>query len=290
MTKQELAIASSCNTEFAPHLAALWLSIIDNCKNEHVCFKFFVLEEDLSPVARQLLRNIVRNNEEKANIEFLSLRKNAIRNVVTSDRIPEIAYYRILIPKLLKNSNFKNVLYLDCDMIVLEDISELWSMDTSNCGVAAVEDSGFHQRLEKMGIQAMSTMYFNSGVMLMNIAKWNEYGITEKTLDFINKYPEKLRFHDQDALNAVLYDNWHRLHPKWNVQSYILHKAKKHPTYSGEREYKEARKKPHIIHFTGHLKPWSAIYQHPSKKYYEKYRKKVAELCKSEWQSLALAS
>ena len=34
-------------------------------------------------------------------------------------------------------------------------------------------------------------------------------------------------------------------------------KQKKHPTAAGEREYEETRNNPYIIHFSGHVKPWS---------------------------------
>lgn len=50
--------------------------------------------------------------------------------------------------------------------------------------------------------------------------------VTTKVLRFIEQNPDKLRFHDQDALNAVLHDRWTLLHPKWNAQGYILSKAK----------------------------------------------------------------
>ncbi|MFZ4356097.1 glycosyltransferase family 8 protein, partial [Enterococcus gallinarum] len=81
--------------------------------------------------------------------------------------------------------------------------------------------------------------------------------VTTKVLRFIEENPDKLRFHDQDALNAVLHDRWTLLHPKWNAQGYILSKAKKHPTIYGEKQYEETRRAPSIIHFTGHVKPWT---------------------------------
>ena len=33
-------------------------------------------------------------------------------------------------------------------------------------------------------------------------------------------------FHDQDALNAILYDQWLELHPRWNAQTHIILKEK----------------------------------------------------------------
>ena len=66
-----------------------------------------------------------------------------------------------------------------------------------------------------------------------------------------------LRFHDQDALNAILHDCWVPLHSRWNAQSYILKREIVNPRKKGEEEYEETRQQPAIIHFTGHIKPWN---------------------------------
>lgn len=42
-------------------------------------------------------------------------------------------------------------------------------------------------------------------------------------------------------------------------------KAKQHPTPQGEKEYEETRKDPSIIHFSGHVKPWSKDFEGPTK-------------------------
>ena len=63
-----------------------------------------------------------------------------------------------------------------------------------------------------------------------------------------------------------------------------MHKAiswqkQKHPTAAGEREYEETRNNPYIIHFSGHVKPWSKDFEGPTKKYYEKYAGMTAFRC-----------
>ncbi len=90
---------------------------------------------------------------------------------------------------------------------------ELWQTNLEGNVIAAVEDAGFHDRLEKMGITKENEKYFNSGMMLIDLVRWRAKSITQKVLDYINQNPEKLRFHDQDALNAILYNDWLHLHP-----------------------------------------------------------------------------
>lgn len=277
MTKKELAIASYCNTAWAPHLAALVLSIIDNCQKNDVLFRFFILDVNLTDAARQMLKTIVSMKSEKASIEFLSIDAPLVRE--NDQELLKVAYARILLPALLKNQSTEKILYLDCDMIALEDISELWTIDFSDHVIAAVEDANFHHPSIEMELP-IKTLCFNSGAIVIDVLKWNQLDITKKVLDYIKRYPEKVKFHDQDALNAVLYNQWYRLHPKWNVQTYILNKTKRHPTFIGEKEYREARKRPYIIHYSGQPKPWQPVFQYPSKNYYELYTTQVKSLLK----------
>lgn len=276
--RKEVAVVSSCNTKFVPHLAALFVSILEN-SDPKVFVRFYVIDDDIELESKNLLRYSVKNSRMNTDVEFLKINKKFFKNLVTSDRIPETAYYRIAIPELFRGKNVERILYMDCDMIALNDISKLWDLEFNGAVMAAVEDAGFHQRLEKMEIEADSMRYFNSGLMLINVEKWLKQNITKNVLKFIEENPEKLRFHDQDALNAILHDRWIALHPKWNAQGYIMAKAKQHPTAQGEKEYEEARRKPYIIHYSGHIKPWSEEFKGASKKYYEKYANMTAFRC-----------
>lgn len=70
--------------------------------------------------------------------------------------------------------------------------------------------------------------YFNSGLMIIDMDKWRKHSISEKVINFINNNSEDMFvFHDQDALNAILYDQWHDLHPRWNAQTHIMLKEKR---------------------------------------------------------------
>ena len=139
----------------------------------------------------------------------------------------------------------------------------------------AVEDAGFHNRLEKMGIESETDLYFNSGLMVMDLEKWREEKITEQVLGFIENNPEKLRFHDQDALNAILHDRWLELDPRWNAQTYMMLQEVEHPTIQGQLKWDEARESPAVIHFCGHAKPWNVDSNHPFKENYFDIREKT---------------
>ena len=89
-------------------------------------------------------------------------------------------------------------------------------------------------------------------------------------LKFINESSEKLLYHDQDALNAILYNKWLSIDVKWNVQTHMFSPNVK-IKFIDDISLRYALKKPHIIHYTGRGKPWHYIAVHPLRKNYYKY-------------------
>ncbi|WP_086348554.1 glycosyltransferase family 8 protein [Candidatus Enterococcus clewellii] len=269
MNEEKITIVSCSNDAFVPHLTTLFVSILENTEEPMSRFSFYIIEDNINEKNKQLL--IQSMNSYNAEVTFLSVDMSKFSHVVESDRIPRTAYFRIVAPELFRGKGIGTILYLDCDMVAVADIANLWALDLSDYLLAAVEDAGFHHRLEKMKLPVESALYFNSGFMLINVEAWLKKEITFRVLNFIENHPEKLRFHDQDALNAVLCEQWLQLHPRWNAQSYIMEGSKKHPLPEGEKEYEETRREPSIIHYSGHVKPWHAEFDSPTLKYYETY-------------------
>ena len=82
------------------------------------------------------------------------------------------------------------ILYLDIDMMVAKDISELYNIDISEYEYAAVR--------EKYGSKIIRPDYINAGMLLLNMKKIKETGLLEKARELIKK--RKLPFADQDAI------------------------------------------------------------------------------------------
>lgn len=98
------------------------------------------------------------------------------------------AYLRFFIDNFL-DPEVSRCLYLDVDMIVLDDIRRLWTVDITNATlmVAHLPDV-FNQN------------FFNSGFIFFNIKKWRENNYQSKCIDYTIKH----RSLDQDTLNAVI--------------------------------------------------------------------------------------
>ncbi|MFA5333848.1 MAG: glycosyltransferase family 8 protein [Candidatus Nanoarchaeia archaeon] len=169
-------------------------------------------------------------------------------------------YYRILIPKLLPKTIDK-VLYLDCDTIVEEDLSGLFSIDLSNNALAAVEDyvairSDFKMLKKRLKIPKNKS-YFNSGVMLLNLEYLRRNDSSKKIISFLKKNNEKIVMHDQDGMNAVLFNKWIKIPETYN---YIININLIFPKNIN----------PKIVHFAG-LKPEMIKIINPNNVYCKKY-------------------
>ena len=82
-------------------------------------------------------------------------------------------------------------------------MDSLWNIDIANNSVGAVPDITLtydirsYNRLD----YEMELGYFNSGVLLINLDYWRKNSLSTIILEYINENVEKLKFHDQDALN-----------------------------------------------------------------------------------------
>lgn len=83
------------------------------------------------------------------------------------------------------------ILYLDTDVVAYHDITQLWDMDITNFELAIAKDY--------YGKVFLGPSYFNSGVMLINLAKVKETKLFEKAMQMC--MDKKMLLPDQSALN-----------------------------------------------------------------------------------------
>lgn len=257
---ENIYIVSAADNQYALHLAVMLTSLCQNANKNKNLF-FYLIHSELSIGNQILFKKLCKKYQ--VNLSFLSINKELFDGVKITAHISEAAYYRILIPHLLPD-RIEKVIYLDCDLIIKDDISKLWRVNIPDHFLAAVENPGFkrYDILIPKGAK-----YFNSGVLVLNVKKWRENSISDEVLQYIENFPEKIIYWDQDALNAVLYDKWLDLDPKWNQQTnfFTLDFSKNNPSMT---PFLDAVHFPSIIHYTGSSKPWHDKNNHPLKYQY----------------------
>ncbi|NTV97886.1 MAG: glycosyltransferase family 8 protein [Chlorobiaceae bacterium] len=264
--KTRVNIVFGIDNNYVQHLSVALVSLLDN--NRDLSFRVYIISSGLSE------KNI-------ANLNRISGKYDCeIKNITVSDDLfvtlatahpfyPKGTYYRLLIPELIDEDK---VLYLDSDIVVNGLIEGLYNQDFADAYVCAIEDPGFdrHRQL-KMDPRSV---YFNSGMMLINLKKWKSDSIQKKVIDFIEKNQNAILFPDQCGLNAIINGRWKKVPLKYNQQSSIFSRdfEKKFDCFSSE-ELAEAKERPVIIHYTSGSKPWHYKNNHPYKRKYWDYIK-----------------
>lgn len=272
-------IASTIDSAYTDVLTTFYTSILEN--NLGSDFHFFIIVDKLTKTDKTYIKQLKKIYENLKEITFLpsnfAYYKNASVNSPVS-AIKENTYYKVELPLLVSCSR---LLYLDADMICTGDISNLWKANLKGNIIGAVEDAGdfgeggtTKNRLDEMQVAHTSNRYFNAGLVLFDINKWNENHITQKTRKFVAKYGDILTYSEQDALNALLNNKWQPLNLKYNVVTQIPRHDIHNPTSKQTKIIEKARKAPRIIHYTEWAKPWvrSGKWIHPWRYLYYYYK------------------
>ena len=175
-------------------------------------------------------------------------------------------YYRLLLPALVP-ATVEKLLYLDTDIVVIGNLAELYQTDISGYSLGAVAEVNATRNRPDLGIYEVGT-YFNSGVMLINVAEWRQQQVSEKATRFLRDYPEKIVWADQDALNVVLMNNYVKLPGRFNVIPFDI------PRLLPKNKYAAFLKDKVVIHYTlKEHKPWDMQSINPFRYLYYKYLK-----------------
>ncbi|NLL62104.1 MAG: glycosyltransferase family 8 protein [Candidatus Atribacteria bacterium] len=267
---EKINIVAVTDDNYAQHLGVMLYSLLENFRmNAHRNLDIYIIEDSISKSNKINLKRIIE--QSGANAIFKTIDNSKYEGFKVLGNHVLACYYRISIPEILTDS-IKKAIYLDCDLIVKEDISKLWNIDISEYFLAAVEDLNY--RLPDMLGLPAGSKYFNSGVLLLNLERWRDHCISDKAREWIKNNPDKVNYVDQDGLNAILFNRWKELSLSWNVQSSMFIR-RLYELRCTKAEYMEARKNPSILHFTTYPKPWHFTNNHPLKKEYYKYLKKT---------------
>ena len=165
------------------------------------------------------------------------------------------------IPLLLADlvpAGVERILFLDADMLVLEDLAKLWQTPLDGHVLAAAPDAAIPLCSSPRGVKGWRARgipsharYFNCGVLMIDLELWRQRDVTRRALQYLQTTRERIDFLHQEALNAVLWNAWEPLDSRWNLLA-------SHARRSYESSAAESWRKPGIVHFAGRVKPWRA--------------------------------
>ena len=183
-----------------------------------------VLDGGISQTSKNLLSRLAGRFGQSVRLEFVPVDDSVFSGATLGPHKSHMAYCRILLPQLL---DVPRLIYLDCDVLVFRDLSDLFDIELA-CGkvIAAVRDSETSSLAEDSRIIADAVKvpaegtYFNSGVMPMNLDELRRQHFFERAVEFLNMWKANYRFHDQSAINFLLQGQIEELPEYWNRASW----------------------------------------------------------------------
>ena len=240
--KQTIPVFFACNDNYVPYLDVAITSLQAHAseKNDYI---ITILKTDISEENQAKLSAHTKDNLK---IEFFDV-KDILEPIKKT--LPDMfhytlaAYYRLFIEKAFPQ--YDKAIYLDCDVVLLSDIAELYNTDIGNNLVGAVyeqntdRDEHFTNYVEDI-IGIPPSTYFNSGVMIMNLKEFRNFGVQEKFLYMLTTYNFDSLAPDQEYLNVICHGRVKYLPNGWNKHSFP-------EPPEGEL---------HLCHYALSLKPW----------------------------------
>jgi lipopolysaccharide biosynthesis glycosyltransferase len=183
-----------------------------------------VLDGGISQTSRNFLSQSLRRFGQSVRLEFVPMDVSIFRDATLGPGGSHMAYCRILLPRVL---DVPRLIYLDCDVLVFRDLSELFDVELlPGKLIAAVPDYETLSLADDSLVVAKAMKvspegaYFNSGVMLMNLDGLRKEHFFQRALEFLGNPQADYRFHDQSAINFLLHGQIDKLPEYWNRASW----------------------------------------------------------------------
>ena len=245
-TNMPVPIFFTIDNSYAPYMGVALYSMMENA-NPQYHYTVYVIYQDLSEENRKHIEDMCKDN-----FEIIFKQMNDTIHGISLDQAGKLRcdystytiYYRLFLADMFPQ--YDKGLYLDSDIVVPGDISELCLTDLKGRPVGACADtsvSGVDVIASYMedAVGVARNQYINSGILLMDLKKMREIHLSQHFLRLLNTYGFDTIAPDQDYLNAMCNGNIYHLDKTWDVMP--LHDR---PEMSD----------PKIIHYNLFDKPW----------------------------------
>ena len=209
--KKGFHVGFGINAPFAIPMGIALTSLVVN--NPDTPFVFHVFASSIDDIDRTRL-NDYDLAHSKIKIIIYEVNEKAIDMLPTKRSYPLPTYFRIMMPIVL--SEIKSILYLDGDIVCLGDIGDLVSLKLGDDVAAAVLDVSGVRNVKAKQLDMASGNYFNAGVMMINIDRWNAEDIAERAMKLLAENVGRYSLLDQDVLNILMENKTMLLPGKYN--------------------------------------------------------------------------
>lgn len=244
--EQEIPIFFSSDDNYVPYLTVAIQSLKEHSSAEHT-YRIIILTSSMNEKNKKELKTLETKNI-KIDFEDVSKSLAKIDKELTlrlRDYYSTAIFYRLFIPNLFPY--YEKAIYLDADMVILDDVAKLFEMEMENNMLIAttdmvVNESESFREYSKVALGLEPEKYINSGMLVMNLREMRKEKIEQKFIYLLLKYNMEVIAPDQDYLNLLCKDRIKYIGENWD----------KMPDFGQYYEEKDL----HIIHYNMMRKPW----------------------------------
>lgn len=193
---------------------------------------------------------------------FYEIDDELLAEAPVTDRYPREMYFRFVAPLVLPEE-CKRVLYLDPDILVINEVRPLWEVDLEGKAFAAAAHTQKTDLATYANNLRLNTErpYYNSGVFVMDVPAYRKIFSLDEMYGFIDQRRRMLVLPDQDMFNALFEEHIHPVDDVvWNYD------ARNFSTYllrsGGEADTDWVLSHTAILHYCGSPKPWDSWYRY----------------------------
>ena len=246
-------ILCATDEKYAPYCGVMLTSFLENHKGFHTEV-YIVVKSRLK--AEKKLKKLENWYDVKVNIMEFPFTDTVSSYPIDVTRWSIETYFRIFAAEILPEK-LDRILYLDCDIIVDGDVSELFAMNLDGISALVADDMPWNMttsHFKRLGYTE-EYRYFNAGMMMINLEYWREHYISTQCVNIIKTHLSKLDYCDQDVLNIVLKDSKKNISIIYNFQESVVLKEF-YELYDDGLKKEICSRKPKIIHYATCIKPW----------------------------------
>ena len=241
--KGTIPLFFATDDNYLPFLAVTLQSLWENSSHDYD-YKIYVLH---SGVRKDFEEKIMHFSKDGFTISFVDVTeplKKISSLLHLRDYYTNTTYFRVFIAEMFPE--YDKALYLDCDTVILGDISALYNYDLADNLIAGAPCEGVNSyEVYREYVRTVDGLdpdyFFNAGVILMNLKAFREENFYGQFAELLGMYKFTL-IQDEDYLNVLCQDRVLRLPRAWN----------KTPVGKDLLPREELR----IVHYLMTWKPW----------------------------------
>lgn len=244
-------ICLATDRNYLQHAGAVIASVLKHALPEDK-LGFYILQENLNPYDREKLISL--GSIKPCSFKFIVPKLAELPEMREHKYISRAALFRLQLAELLPEVD--RIIYLDCDLMVVSSLRELWETDLGNAIIAGCGeyDNELETHKELIGCREKS-YYVNSGVLLIDLAKSRRENMTAEYMQVSAEIMPAAKYLDQDVINVACQGRILPLPLKWNLSSGYFRRRYELQYYT-DAEIIEAVKNPAIVHISGKRKCW----------------------------------